>query len=109
MAISENVKLARIQRDRDVMDQVFSLVKHPIFSVVLAFAFIEYLQQVHIGGSKEPLMGSIVGGMLEAGIIAAPVLTAVANSGALEAMVKVPGEMLSGIAKVAPLALAAGG
>lgn len=100
MAISEVVKLARVQRDRDLINQLFDLVKHPIYSVVLSFAFIEYLQ-------SRKMMGENVGTLLEAGIIAAPVLTAVANSGALEAMTRVPADMLKSISSLVPAGAAA--
>jgi len=96
---SEAVKLARIQRDRELLAGFLELAKHPIYSVLIAFALTEYLQ-------AHKLMGENVGTMLEAGVIAAPVLTAVANSGALAAMVKVPGEVLSGLTSLVPLAVA---
>jgi hypothetical protein len=48
-------------------------------------------------------MGEIAGSMLEAGSIMIPTALEAYRSGAFEAMAKVPGDIVEGVAKVAPL------
>ena len=108
--MSEALKLARLQRDNAVIQEIFDVIKHPIFSVLIAFTVIEYLQSVKVGEttgwfgrkSEKYAFGENIGTMLEAGIIAAPVLTSLANSGALSEMVKVPGDVLKSVSSLLP-------
>lgn len=62
---SEAVRVAQIERDKALIQELSSFARHPVISIVLAFVIIESLQQVYIGGSKDPLMGKNMGTVLE--------------------------------------------
>ena len=85
---SEALKLARLNRDAELMREFIRLLEHPLYSVLLCFVVIETLQSIEIGkpGEKRQMMGSVVGSALETAMIAGPVLVSLANSPAVQAL-----------------------
>lgn len=78
---SDGVKIAEIESRNVAMRELGLLLRHPAISVVTAFVIVEALQKVYVGPNHdEPLMGNIVGTMLEGGLIAAPMLDAIGKT-----------------------------
>ena len=96
MAISEALKLAKIQARMNTQNNIVKVVTHPAFSIVTCFLIIETAQ-------KYGYMGENVGTILEGGLLAGGMLNAIGQSGLIESVTKA----LPAIGALAPL-LAAG-
>lgn len=93
---SEAVKLAKIQAKINLQNSIVKVITHPAFSVTACFLIIEAAQ-------KYDYMGENVGTLLEGGLLAGGMMTALGQSGILESVSKA----LPAIGSLAPL-LAAG-
>ena len=96
--MNEVLRLKKLETDAKLKADLVALLNHPVYSVLIAFVVVEYLQ-------SKGLMGNIAGTTLEGGLITSDVLSSLAKSGALADLAKIGGEA----AKLAPLVLAAGG
>jgi hypothetical protein len=96
---SEAVKLAKIERDKDIAREIFKLFQNPAFSLTLAVLFIEIAQ-------KYKLMGENVGTLLEAALAGSTIGGELAKSGALERASEALGNLLKAVGAIAPVVAA---
>jgi len=92
---SEAVRLAKIEAQKDLRKDLLALLSHPLYSVVVAFVLIEFLQGQKVNGV--PLMGTISGGTLQAALISEGVIKSLAQSGVLDSLL--PLLLTKGLAK----------
>lgn len=90
------MRIARIDADREFRRQAIELLKHPVYSTLIAFIAIEALQ-------KHGYMGNLVGTALETALVAGPVLQEMAKSGVINSFIEAGGKGLESITKLAPL------
>jgi len=101
-AVRAQVRLAQVLGEQQLISELIGLLKHPVYSLVVAFALIEYLQ-------SQKVIPSLAGTVLEGALVTQGVLGELARSGAIEEIVKAGVAGGETIAKIAPLlALAAG-
>ena len=81
------LKIARAENDRIVVQELVKLLTHPVYSVLFSFIVIELLQSAQV--NERPLMGTVAGSVLEGALVANGVLASLSKGGTLEALLPV--------------------
>lgn len=94
---SEAVKLAQIDKEKEVIREFFKLIQHPAVSLTLALLFIELAQ-------KAGWVGENIGTAFELALAGGTIGGELAKSGALERASDALGNLLKAVTAIAPLA-----
>ncbi len=94
---SEAVKLAEIEKEKELIRQIFNVMQNPAIMLTFAVLVIEAAQ-------KYGMMGQIVGTALEGALAGSTIGGELAKSGALERASDALGNLLKAVSAIAPLA-----
>ena len=94
-------QLTRLARDEQTTRILLELIRHPIFSALVALIVVESLQKVKVGG--QPLVGEITGTLFEGAATMTPVMLAMAKAGVFNDMVKASSDVTGKLGSLLPL------
>lgn len=69
-----------VEERQHVVELIQKLLTHPVYSLVIGFAIIEYLE-------SQQLMGNVAATSLEAGLLTSGLLNTLTDSGALQLLI----------------------